>query len=119
MPPPTGGLLQPEVRLRHASRAAVRNTTHRPIDGAKQRRRVGPKRPGHFGLRAYVETTDARNESYWQGLAHEAKSCCISAAFSGVLDDLPGSRTILPTPFRVSNRRALGQRRAGSVAQCG
>src|SRR5262249_59449674 len=67
----------------------------------------GPKRAGHFGLRAYVETTDARNESYWQGLAHEVKCCCISAAFSGVLDDLPGSRTILPIPFRVSNRRAL------------
>ena len=55
----------------------------------------------------FVETTDARDESYWQGLAHEVKSCCVIAAFSGVLDDLPGSRTILPNPFRVSNRRAL------------
>ena len=68
---------------------------------------VGPPRAGRFGLHAHVKTTDARNECYWQGFAHEVKCCCISAAFSGVLDDLPGSRTILPTPFRVSNRRAL------------
>ena len=53
-------------------RTALRRAPVRPEQPLKVRRRVGPPRAGHFGLRAQVEVTDARKKrgGTWGRMTH-------------------------------------------------